>query len=250
MDGILVKNDSGIVVLDSSGYNLHCISKTVLTRANFTAISGPNGASGLMATISTAGRTNPMIALATNGNGASGAACAIGGNIYASNWPSGSGPQVVAYLLDWSFPDESVSAGAKVWDANGKIIFSTKYAPVRIVGPLKAPGYIDDPTNPARTVTPPSGRTYAAVICSNLRSRYVGSYNTQTGDVIANDYYTGVSGGLSGNTVSMMDANSSPYDCFYGAIPLPHGSPGGNVGSSLGSLGAAAGCLVLDVTNL
>lgn len=247
----IVYNDAGIEQVSFGGRNLQCISKTYLPASGFTAISGPNSVTGWQATFSVSGRTNPLVAIATDVAGASGAACYYGGNIYVGNGASGASnpaPNAWAYLLDWGYPKATSNAGLELYDASGNLFFTTANAPVRIVGPLQVPGYID-PTSPPATRTPPAGRTYATLMCANYRSRYVGSKNVITGDIIANDFLVSAAGGASGAACSAMSGTSG-YETFIGSLPLPHGTPGGGPGSPMDGVGGMSSCLVIDVTGL
>ena len=247
----VVYNDAGIEQVSFGGRNLQCISKTSIPASSFTAISGPNSVTGWRAAFSVSGRTNPLVAIATDIAGASGAACYYGGNVYVGNGTSGASnpaPNAWVYLLDWGYPKASSNAGLELYDASGNLFFTTANAPVRIVGPLQVSGYTD-PTSPPATRTPPAGRIYATLMCANYRSRYVGSKNVTTGDIIANDFLVSAAGGANGQTCSATSGGSG-YATFIGSLPLPHGTPGGGPGTSMGGVGGLGSCLVLDVTGL
>ena len=83
----IVYNDAGVEQVSYGGYNLHCVKKIVLTAANFTAISGPAGATGVQYQFTVAGVQNPKVAIATNVDGPGGAAGVAGLLSFTIGWP-------------------------------------------------------------------------------------------------------------------------------------------------------------------
>lgn len=155
---------------------------------------------------------------------------------------------VTVYVYD-AAPAPTSGPGLALYDATGKCMFNAMYPGARIKQML------DDSNNAhgyGTSITPPSGKTYAIIQRSGWGHEIVGSRNATTGDMLANEYRMGVSGGLSGAAIQM----GFGYACFLqGSIAVPHGSPG-NVGTIYTTFGCNNGSIyfadgmVLDVTGL
>lgn len=153
---------------------------------------------------------------------------------------------VYVYVFDQVLPAIRSTYGLHVLDANGNTIFDSAYPPARIIDYLKP--YTGWPTTGPTSISPPSGKTYALIPGGYGWTRYVGSHNTQTGDIIANDFIYGVSGGH--GVTATCYPSSGAYLCFKGELPMPHGTSGGNPGTVLYSCGLISGALAVDVTDL
>lgn len=265
---LVVYNDSGIEQVSLGGINMALIHKEVISNmSSWTPISGPR-AGGLTYQF-TVNAVSPIVALATSVSGQNGAVFALvtktGTNQWAvklfggatethvtSDGASTLNAQVTAYVFDVA-PAPSSGPGLALFDATGKCIFNAQYPGARVKQML------DDSNNAhgyGISLTPPTGKTYAIVQRSNWGHQIIGSRNTTTGDMLANEYRMGVSGGQGGAALQM----GFGYPCFLqGSIAVPHGSPGdvGTVYASFGCTDVIGGVthyisdgMVLDVTNL
>lgn len=265
--GFVVYNDAGIEQVSFGGINLALIHKEVINNVgSWTPISGPQAA-GLKYSF-TVNAVTPVVAIATSVSGQNGAVFAIPIKTGTNQWridlyggatqtgvssPGAStlNATVTAYVFDEA-PAPTSGPGLAIYDASGKCIFNALYPGARVRQML------DDNSNVhgyGTSVTPPSGKTYAAVQRSNWGQLVIGSVNVATGDRLANEYRMGFSGGLSGAAMQL----GNGYPCFLdGAFSLPHGSSG-----SVGNIYQTFGCnnggspvtyfsdgMVLDVTNL
>lgn len=261
---LVVYNDAGIEQVSLGGINLALVHKEVInSMASWTATSGPQAA-GLIYSF-TVSAVAPILAVATSVAGQNGAVFAMVTNTGTNQWrvdlfgaasettatsagASTLNAQVTAYVFDEA-PAPSAGPGFVLYDSTGKCIFNAEYPGARVVQML------DDSNNAhgyGTSLTPPSGKTYAIVQRSNWGVQIIGSRNPTTGDMLANEYRYGVSGGLGGATLQL----GFGYSCFVnGSIAVPHGSPG-NVGSIYATFGCKSGStyigdgMVLDVTNL
>lgn len=265
---LVVYNDAGIEQVSLGGINLALIHKEVITNmASWTAISGPLAA-GLMYSFNVTA-VSPVVAIATSVAGWAGAVFATVTNIGTNTWTvrlfggasetgGGSVPgvsklnaNVTAYVFDVA-PAPTSGPGLALYDATGKCMFNAMYPGARVKQML------DDVNNfhaYGTSVTPPAGKTYAIVQRSNWGQQIIGDRNASTGDMLANEYRFGASGGLGGAAVQFSDATNGAYSCFInGSIAIPHGSPG-TVGGTYLTFGCNDGAghyfsdgMVLDVT--
>lgn len=265
---LAVYNDAGIEQVSLGGINLALVQKVVInSMASWTAISGPLAA-GLKYSF-TVTAVSPVVAIATSVSGQNGAVFAVVLPAGAGQWtvsiyggatePTGAGggtagvstlnAQVNVYVFDAApAPVGSHGTGLVLFDPSGKCIFNSNYPGARVKQML------DDSNNLhgyGTSVTPPAGKTYAIVQRSNWGQQIIGSRNATTGDMLADEYRMGVSGGLLGATMQL----GFGYPCFVnGAIAIPHGSPGA-VGGIYVIFGCKSGSthigdgMVLDVTS-
>lgn len=195
----------------------------------------------------------PILAFSTTANGQSGAVAylqGLSGNTLTVTLYAGSGSfsaDVYVYVFDQVLPSIRSTYGLHVMDASGNTIFDSAYPPARIVDYLKS--YTGWPSSGSSSATPASGKIYALIPGGYGWTRYVGSKNVSTGDIIANDFVYGTSGGY-GVTASTYDGSIGTYLCYKGNLPMPHGTPGGSPGDTLYSCGLLSGALVVDVTGL
>lgn len=277
----VVYNDAGIEQVSFGGVNLALVAKVVLNSISlWTATSGPLQ-SGLKYSFSV-NAVKPVVAIASDKSGASGAVFATCTNTGANQWrvdlwggatvTSGtSAPgantlsaNVTAYVFDEAPAPAAGTFGMVLFDAAGKCTFNSNYPAARIVG-LVTP---NQSTHNYNALTPPSGRTYATVQRSTCGQQIIGNRNASSGDRLANTYGYGVSGGMSGAAVSFgptasVSATTVGYNsCFVAGVTVSiagsAGGPGGvgNIYTTFGCRYTPSGSftryfsdgLVLDVT--
>jgi hypothetical protein len=229
--GLTVINDWGTYQIDDTTYNLSFISKgsafvgcdQVNSEGNFAAVS--QFAFNIQGPLE-----NPVIALRMDND--------MGFGIYNFQWTQNvdlytvevnimsDNPAVLSGTLTWYVFDRpkaigSGNSGLEVYDANGKLKFSSANAPMRIVS--------------ANGGQMPAGRTYA-VACAFGTSGY-----TEQSDSLGNVFYqASVNGAHIGNNGTLIEGYGTSWG-GRGSYGAPPGSGGGLTASNL---------LVVDVTGL